>query len=133
MGISVCCIGTISYIQNNQIMVVVALFFRACQGCCRVLIQVPSFSMLFILYPNEKLKYTALMESAMNIGVAIGPVIGSALYSLVGYFWMFIIPSYLNADQEDLKSLVDNSNSNSFVTLSKISLLTLMSNCLVLL
>ena len=115
-----------------MMMVLAALSLRALQGFSRVLMQVPSFSMLFLLFPQEKLKYVGLMESALNIGTAIGPVIGSVLYNFVGYFYMFIIfglsfviyipillllmPSDLNSDQEDSKSMLGNTQSRSIET-----------------
>ena len=122
----------IKFIQSNMMMVLAALSLRALQGFSRVLMQVPSFSMLFLLFPQEKLKYVGLMESALNIGTAIGPVIGSVLYNFVGYFYMFIIfglsfviyipillllmPSDLNSDQEDSKSMLGNTQSRSIAT-----------------
>ena len=122
----------IKFIQSNMMMVLAALSLRALQGFSRVLMQVPSFSMLFLLFPQEKLKYVGLMESALNIGTAIGPVIGSVLYNFVGYFYMFIIfglsfviyipillllmPSDLNSDQEDSKSMLGNTQSRSIET-----------------
>ena len=103
--------------------------------------------MLFLLFPDEKLKYAGLMESAMNIGTAIGPVIGSVLYDLVGYFYMFIIigvsfsiylpillllmPPDLNSDQEDAQSLIDNERSSNLETEQKISLFALLSDHLI--
>ena len=46
-----------------------------------------------ILHPDEKFKYSAMFESVISFGCALGPVVGSVLYYLVGYFLMFVVAS----------------------------------------
>ena len=91
MTLCTCCIGLITYIKDNFMMVSVTIFLRSCRGFFRVFIQATSISFLVILHPEDKMAYVGYMESAMNIGSGIGPVIGSILYNLVGYLYMFLI------------------------------------------
>ena len=49
--------------------------------------------MLMILHPDEKIEFAAMFESFLSIGFALGPLIGSVLYYLVGYFLMFAVVS----------------------------------------
>ena len=45
--------------------------------------------MLIITHPEEKEIYVAYYESVSGIGIGFGPVIGSVLYNLYGYFFTF--------------------------------------------
>ena len=46
-----------------------------------------------ILHPEEQIKYSAILESLFSLGGALGPVVGSVLYYLIGYFFMFVVMS----------------------------------------
>ena len=46
-----------------------------------------------ILHPDERIKYSSMFESMIGFGCVLGPVVGSILYYLVGYFLMFVIAS----------------------------------------
>ena len=35
--------------------------------------------------------YLGLMEGAMSIGIGLGPILGSVLYELVGFVYLFVI------------------------------------------
>ena len=48
-----------------------------------------------ILHPDEKIKFASLFESLLSLGGALGPVVGSVLYYLFGYFLMFAVVSLL--------------------------------------
>lgn len=40
-------------------------------------------------FPNDRPKYLALINMALGLGLAIGPVIGSVVYSLLDYLNTF--------------------------------------------
>ena len=96
LSITVSCMGMITYIEDNTIMIVTALFLRVWHGFFKVFIQIPSYSIIVILHPDDRYKYIGIMESVSNVGSGIRPVIGSILYNLFGYFYMFIIRMIFN-------------------------------------
>ena len=49
----------------------------------------PSFSIIVITNPVKRVMYLGIMECVLSLGTAIGPVVGSILYSIFGYFYMF--------------------------------------------
>ena len=89
MSISVIITGLIALIENNNLMIIVAILWRLSQGFFKNLVLVPSFSIIVITNPAKKVMYLGIMEWVLSLGTAIGPVIGSALYSIFGYFYMF--------------------------------------------
>ena len=82
-------LGCVNYIQNNQLMVMMAIICRLGQGFFKIFAQVASFSIIVIVSKEEKEKYIAILESVMGLGISLGPIIGSLLYSFGGYFFTF--------------------------------------------
>ena len=109
----------------------------------KICVQVPSFSILTIIYPNEQFKYVGYLESVLTIGGGIGPVLGSILYYFFGYFYTFLIvglsvlvftpliylfkPSNID-DEDELIGLTQNQHSDSANLVSQISFCKLISN-----
>ena len=89
MSISVIITGLITYIENDDIMIMVAILWRLSQGFFKNLVLVPSFSIIVITNPVKRVMYLGIMECVLSLGTAIGPVVGSILYSIFGYFYMF--------------------------------------------
>ena len=52
---------------------------------------VTGYSILVILHPDEKIKYMSIVETVCGFGFSFGPIFGSILYTLFGYFAMFLI------------------------------------------
>lgn len=42
-------------------------------------------------FPEEQEKYIALIETAVGVGLILGPVIGSSIYAFAGFSWTFFI------------------------------------------
>lgn len=49
-----------------------------------------AFAIVAIVYADEQVKYIGILESTIGIGITIGPVIGSNLYSFCGFKITFI-------------------------------------------
>ena len=92
MSLSIASMGSITYIQSNYLMVAVAMAWRSIQGFGRMFTVVPWVSILAILQPEQRLKYMGLFEGAISIGCAVGPIVGSVLYQLLGFMYVFLIP-----------------------------------------
>ena len=108
-------------IENNDRMVAALITLRFIHGFFRTFILVPSFSIVVIIHPQQKYRHSANIQCLSNFGSAIGPVIGSVLYKIFGYFYMFVIfgisfmifiplmmifePANINDDQDDEEPL----------------------------
>ena len=68
MSMSVMAIGLLSHIQDNTLMIIVALFLRTIEGWFKNFITVTSYSIIVILHPNEKIKYIGLLETISMFG-----------------------------------------------------------------
>ena len=91
MGMSLIATGLITYIEDNTTMIIVAMLLRAVQGFFKSFSSVTVYSMLVILNPNEKIKYISIWEVVSGFGYSFGPIVGSILYSIFGYFTMFLV------------------------------------------
>ena len=107
---------------------------------------IPSRSILTILEPGQKIKYMGLLDAIITIGDGLGPIIGSVLYQLVGFVYMFLIIGILiliyfplmvltmshniDSDQETESIVISRENISSD---SKISIFRLFSNKMIFL
>ena len=120
---------------------------RSLQGFARTLLGVPSMSLIAILEPEERIRYVGYLEASINIGIGVGPVLGSLLFELVGFIYLFLIfgllhlfyiplmvlvmPENVDSDSPDTKSLVkdsENIQSEGTRTSSDISLMKILTN-----
>ena len=141
------CFGLVTLIESNTILVIVSMILRALQGFTRVISAIPSRSLLAILEPDEKMKYMGFLEGALTVGDGLGPILGSVLYELVGFIYMFMImglfhfiyipfmmlamPRNIDYDGQDTVSLARD---NEVIPgESKISVFKLLSNRLIIL
>ena len=99
---------------------------------------IPSRSILTILEPDQKIKYMGLLDAIITIGDGLGPIIGSVLYQLVGFVYMFLIIGILiliffplmmltmphnidsNKETEILVSSRENISSNSEISIFRL-------------
>ena len=91
MGLTLCMMGVITYINNDIVMVCIGTLLRFMQGIFKSLILIPATSFLIILNYDKKIEYVGYFQSILGVGNSIGPVVGSTLYSFVGYLYMFVI------------------------------------------
>ena len=106
----------------------------------------PSRSIVTILQPEDRVRYMGYFQGAMNIGVAIGPIVGSVLYKLVGFTYLFIILGLIhfcyvpimilfmpeNIDSNDQATDRLNNTESGLQETPKISMGKLLSNRIVL-
>ena len=129
MGCSMFCFGFITYIESHVVLIIVWLIIRAIQGCSSSMIQTTSYAIVAITFPEEQQRYLGFLEASMGVGLLVGPVAGSILYSTLGFkatfFWIgvtfislapllrFVIPK--SVDDHDISSLSGIENSMSLV------------------
>lgn len=77
----------IGYSTSNTVLVALCLLIRTLQGLSSSMIQTTSYAIIAVLYPNDQQKYLGILEASMGVGMLLGPVLGSLLYTLFEFKW----------------------------------------------
>lgn len=91
MGISLLGFGLINCLESKNMMIAVALILRTTQGLSSGLIQTTSYAIVAVTFPEKQQKYLGILEASMGFGLVVGPVIGSTLYTLLGFQGTFFL------------------------------------------
>lgn len=89
MGSSFIVFGIIEEVQNKTVFITMALLNRFLQGFSSSLIQTTMYSICTNFFPEDKDAMVGYIEAVTGVGLILGPLIGSALYSLGGYVFIF--------------------------------------------
>jgi MFS family permease len=89
MGFSFIFFGAISSIEHKPVFITLALIIRFLQGFSSSLIQTTMYSLGTNFFPEDKNAMVGYIEAATGIGLIMGPLIGSGLYWLGGYIFIF--------------------------------------------
>ena len=66
-----------------------SLLCRLLQGLASSLIQTTMFSVCTNFYPDNKEAMVGYMEASSGIGLIMGPLLGSILYAIGGYTFIY--------------------------------------------
>ena len=91
MGSSIIGFGLLPRFHNSFISTVWAFLFRALQGISSSCIQTTSYSIISVLFPDKRNSYIPLIEISIGMGLVVGPLMGSILYSYFGFEMTFLI------------------------------------------
>ena len=91
MGASMLWFGFIEDVENHYLLTVMWLVIRSIQGVSSSMIQTTSYAITAITYPDDQQKYLGFLEASMGVGLLIGPVAGSILYSSLGFKITFFV------------------------------------------
>lgn len=91
MGLAMIGFGTIPFSNSTFILTLLAFFFRFCQGIASCSIQTTSYAIVSMTFPDEQEKYIALIETAVGVGLILGPVMGSSIYAFFGFSATFFL------------------------------------------
>ena len=89
MGSSFVIFALTSHIEDRRLLVTLSLLNRFLQGFSSTLIQTTLYSVCTNFYPDDKETMVGLIEAFTGVGNIIGPFIGSVLYSVGGYKFIF--------------------------------------------
>ena len=89
MGSSFVISGLISEVENKEIFIGMALINRFLQGTSSTLIQTTMYSICMNFFPDHKDAMVGYIEAVTGVGLILGPLIGSGLYSIGGYNFIF--------------------------------------------
>ena len=89
MTLSVSAFAAITYFQSKIWFLVIYFVARLFQGTAAVAIQVTIYSTAAIFYPDKKQLMIGLLEAAAGLGMMLGPLLGTLLFAIGGYNFMF--------------------------------------------
>lgn len=104
--------GLLVYIENDIAFFWISIGLRVCQGLGDACASIAIFSIIGTDYSEDQELYFGYLESAVGVGLMIGPVIGQLIYNVAGFektfyytaaiissslvLQLFIIPQRLN-------------------------------------
>lgn len=90
-GISMIGFGTIVWINNKTMFIILSFTFRLLGGVACSFICVAAYAMVSIKYPDNVQANISLLEAANGAGLFVGPIFGGLIYQ----FTHFSVPFYL--------------------------------------
>jgi len=97
MGISFIFFGKVVELEQNDVLIALSLSIRFLQGLSSTFVQTPCYSMATNDFPERTEEIVSWVEATTGIGLIVGPILGSALYSIFGfsktfeYYGIFLI------------------------------------------
>jgi MFS family permease len=89
MGASFLLFGLISEIENKNLFISLSLVNRFLQGLSSSMIQTTMYSISTNFYPDNKESMVGYIEAVTGVGLIMGPLIGSFLFAIGGYKFIF--------------------------------------------
>jgi len=91
MGISNFFFGIIEDMNGEAAIVSVAIALRLVQGVAGALLNVSCYSLASMWWPNDVEMALSLLEACSGIGMILGPIVGSAIYTGLGFKFSFYL------------------------------------------
>eukprot|EP00347_Sterkiella_histriomuscorum_P019495 403341410 len=89
MGLSFILFSTLSYVDNPTLYIIIVFAIRLLQGFASSSIQTTCYSICTNFYPDKKEALVGYIEAVTGIGLILGPIIGSVLYTMGGFTFTF--------------------------------------------
>jgi len=89
MGTSFVVFGLISELNHKQLFITLSLLNRFLQGLSSSLIQTSLYSICTNFFPDNKDAMVGYIEAVTGVGLILGPILGSGLFALGGYKFIF--------------------------------------------
>ena len=91
MGLTFIMFGFIPELSTVAMILTVGFSLRFVQGAASSFVQTTCYSIATNDFPEQKEQIVGLVEALTGLGLIIGPIIGSTLYSCLGYAHTFFI------------------------------------------
>jgi MFS family permease len=85
MGVCFALFGLTDKITNNNILIACVFANRFFQGMCSATMQTTCYAIATNEFPKKKSLIIGLVEAMTGVGLILGPVAGSLLYSSLGF------------------------------------------------
>ena len=89
MGLSFISFGLSSYIENKSLFITMQLITRFVQGLSSGILSTTMYSIAMNFFPENREAMSGYVESAGSCGLVTGPLIGTVLYAIGGYQFIF--------------------------------------------
>lgn len=91
MGVSVFCFGFVEGYESQVTVIIAAIFFRFLQGIASAILNIATYSFASMIWLDEAETVIAMLEAMSGIGLIIGPISGSIIYTYLGFKLSFVI------------------------------------------
>ena len=91
MAVSIACFGFIEEFDEQAQVISLAIVLRLVQGGASGMINTAAYSFVSTAYPDTVFKVISKLEAVVGIGCTMGPVLGSFVYTAVGFAKTFFI------------------------------------------
>ena len=91
MGLAFVLFGFIPKIDSKTVIITVGFALRFLQGASSSFVQTTCYSIATNDFPEKKEQIVGWVEALTGVGLIMGPILGSTLYSLLGYANTFFI------------------------------------------
>ena len=84
--------GFVDDIDDKTLLISICVLLRICQGTAAGMINTSCYSFVSTAFPDNIESLISIMESFVGVGCTMGPVLGSFIYSSLGFgatFWVF--------------------------------------------
>ena len=87
MGVSTFAFGYVKQVEDDNHVIALSIALRFVQGGASAILNTSSYSFASLIYPDkEKLESAiSMLEATSGIGLILGPIIGSSIYTQVGF------------------------------------------------
>ena len=92
MGTTFVCFGFLCHLETNRNILILSCVLRTIEGMASTTHYTASVTKIAMTYQTEeKEKYFGYNSAATTTGLMTGPVIGSTLFQILGYEYMFYV------------------------------------------
>lgn len=91
MGFCFVLLGLVHQISSQKLIVVCSIFLRVLQGASSAFVQTTCYAVAINDYPNNREAMIGYIEAVTGVGLIIGPIIGSTLYTFLGFDKTFFL------------------------------------------
>ena len=89
-------LALLKFIDNNFIFLAIALLLRLAQGGATAIVVTAGLALLSFHFPTSLEWFHNFYSNSINLGMALGPFIGSFLFRHYGYVGPFLVTSLLS-------------------------------------
>jgi MFS family permease len=89
-------LGILSEVKHKLTAYVsLAIIMRLIQGCGDSCITTSVYSIIMMRFPDRKERFLGYCSTAVGLGMMLGPVLGSVLYTFLAFEWTFYVFAFI--------------------------------------
>ena len=90
-AISMGAFGSLPYVTSKEMFVAISIVGRVLQGIGSATLSVSMVAVVSILFPDNLEENIGKIEATGGIGLTLGPIVGSVLYTVGGFSTVFFV------------------------------------------